>query len=297
MDRRVFFDAVRGSVFRGRMSQRQVDGLNSLLNVWDREGSRDDGQLAYCLATSYHETAHTMQAVRETLAKSDAQAIRRLDAAYKAGRLKVSRPYWRGGYFGRGHVQLTHEGNYRAMGELLGVDLAGNPGLALDPVISARVLFIGMLRGVFTKKRLDRYVNENRRDFRNARRVVNGMDRAGLIAGYAESFFDAIRAARKGEATARAPMPDPEPDAPIADVEPPVYEPPAIDDLTTGTPDGRSSTIWTGILQAALGSLAAIFGALGDLTPWLAALIVVVAAGTGVYIWRERRRHARENGV
>ena len=295
MDRRILFDAVRGSVFRGRLSQRQVDGINHLLDVWERECSGPDAQLAYCLATSLHETAHTMHPVRETLAKSDAQAIARLDAAYRAGRLKVSRPYWRNGFFGRGHVQLTHRRNYETMGKMLGIDLAGNPALALDPDVSARILFAGMLRGVFTGKRLDRYVNANRSDFRNARRVVNGMDRAGLIAGYAEAFLEALKMARAGCAARRPAMPDPEPATPLPDLPAADYTPP--EDATTGTRDRDSTTIRTGIMQTLIGSLAAILGALGSLTPWLAGLLVVLAVCAGLYIWKERRRHAREDGI
>lgn len=306
MDRRIFFDAVRGSVFRGSLAQRQVDGLNHLLDVWQMR-YRDTmipAQLAYCLATSYHETAHTMQPVRETLASSDAQAIRRLDAAWKAGRLKVSRPYWRTGYFGRGHVQLTHESNYRHMGHLLDVDLAGNPGLALDPEISADILFTGMMGGHFTGKGLARYVSRARTDFKGARRVVNGMDRAGLIAGYADAFLEALLSATRNEAQGgdeKPEMPPAPPAGPAIDIpapsEPPAYEPPAIEDVVTGKKDGKSTTIWTAILQSLVGSAAAILAALQGLAPWLAALIVVTAVGAGLYIWRERRRHARENGV
>ena len=300
MDRRTFFDCVRGSVFRGRLSQTQVDGLNHLLDVWQREASGPDAQLAYCLATSFHETAHTMRPVRETLAVSDAQAIRRLDAAWRAGRLKVSRPYWRDGFFGRGHVQLTHKANYQKMGAMLGIDLAGKPSLALDADISARILFAGMLDGAFTGKRLDRYVTATRHDFRGARRTVNGMDKAGLIAGYAEAFLEALKMARAGNAARRPPMPDPEPDTPLPDPSAPDlpangYEPPG--DVTTGTRDGDSTTIRTGILQTLIGSLAAILGALGSLTPWLAGLIVVLAVAAGLWIWKERRRHAREDGI
>jgi hypothetical protein len=43
-------------------------------------------------------------------------------------------------YAGRGFIQLTHLYNYVAAGKAIGVDLAGNPDLALDPVIAAQVL-------------------------------------------------------------------------------------------------------------------------------------------------------------
>lgn len=63
-----FFNAVRSPLFGGTLSQAQVDGLKVIVNAWDQLGDGDDRKLAYILATAKHETAHTMQPVRETLA-------------------------------------------------------------------------------------------------------------------------------------------------------------------------------------------------------------------------------------
>lgn len=153
-------------------------------------------QCAYVLATAYHETAHTMKPVRETLAKSDAQAKAVLSRAWKTGKLRqVKRDYWSDGWFGRGYVQLTHEKNYAKAGKALGVDLVGNPGLALEPTIAAKILVDGMTKGMFTGKKLSDYINENKVDYRGARRIVNGTDRAADIAKYAVTFEAALRVA------------------------------------------------------------------------------------------------------
>jgi hypothetical protein len=53
--------------------------------------------------------------------------------------------YWYGysggpEFHGRGFVQITHDYNYAAAGQALGVDLVGNPDLALDPKIAAEIL-------------------------------------------------------------------------------------------------------------------------------------------------------------
>ncbi|MGI9463526.1 MAG: hypothetical protein ACR2OM_06280, partial [Aestuariivirgaceae bacterium] len=153
LDRKVFFDAIR-PLFNGTMSQSQVNGMTTLLNVWQaRYAHFDIALLAYCMATSLLETARTMQPVRETLAKNDATAIRRLNAAYRKGAMPfVNEPYWRRdrngrAWFGRGHVQLTHERNYQRAAGKLGLPLNTDPALALDPEVSARILFSGCIDG------------------------------------------------------------------------------------------------------------------------------------------------------
>jgi Chitinase class I len=45
-------------------------------------------------------------------------------------------------YFGRGFIQLTWKNNYAAMGQKLGMDLVGNPDLALNPETAARIFAI-----------------------------------------------------------------------------------------------------------------------------------------------------------
>lgn len=192
------FEYLRRAPFGGRLSQTQVDGLNQLLGAWELDGDGDDRKLANVLAQTFHETGGRMVPVREAFADSDAQAIRRLDAAMAAGRLRqVRRPYWRAGWFGRGPVQVTHETNYRKVGDALGVDLIANPGLLLDPVIGARSAVVGMMRGLFVSgQKLDRYFNDTTDDPEGARRIVNGTDKASLIAGYHRAFLDSIKAAR-----------------------------------------------------------------------------------------------------
>ena len=222
IDRRAFFARVRQRPFRGRLTQRQVDGLSAILDGWDAH-TGDDGagdgagggaragagsgigtgrqELAYVLATAFHETAATMQPVRETLARSDAEAIRRLDRAFAEGRLKAVRtPYWRRDeegkcWLGRGLVQLTHRRNYEAMSQLTGVDLLADPGRALDMDVSVAILIGGMRRGSFTGHRLEDYFRPDRPegpDWVGARRIINGRDRAELVAGHAREFARAL---------------------------------------------------------------------------------------------------------
>lgn len=203
MDATTFFAYARRAPFGGRLTQGQIDGMNALFRCWDSHKipAPDKRHLAYILASVFHETGGRMVPVRETFASTDAGAIAALDKAYKAGRLgQVSKPYWRKGangkaYFGRGDIQLTHEENYKVLGERIDVDLVGNPSLALDLDISAEIAIVGMLEGLFTGKKLTDYFNLKKDDPVGARAVVNGRDKAKLIAGYYKSFLDALEAA------------------------------------------------------------------------------------------------------
>lgn len=191
-----FFSYIRRAPFGGRLTQSQIDGINVILEQWEYYKLTDRRWLANILAQIFHETGGKMQPIREANASSDAQAKSRLEAAWKSGKLgSVKTPYWRDGWFGRGFIQLTHKVNYEKLGDELDVDLVSNPALAMDPAISARIAIVGMTRGLFTGKKLTDYFNETVDDAEGARRIVNGTDKAKLIAGYHKNFLDAIEAA------------------------------------------------------------------------------------------------------
>jgi len=198
-NRSLFFKTVRSSLFDGRLTRGQVGGISEIL---DRVSGRTDGSdscwLAYMLATAHHETGRTMQPVRETFAESDDRAIAVLDSAYRRGRLpSVSVPYWRRdadgkSWLGRGLVQLTHRANYERMTALTGIDLVTDPDRAMETGVAADILVEGMIRGSFTGKRLADYFSVSRTDWTGARRIINGRDRAAIVAGYGRAYHAAI---------------------------------------------------------------------------------------------------------
>lgn len=158
-------------------------------------------QLAYQLATAYHETAATMKPVRETLASTDAKAKEILTKSWKAGKLPwVKADYWSSGFFGRGYVQLTHKENYQKAGAKLGIDLVGNPSKALESSVAAEIIALGMQEGWFSGKKLSDYITLQKSDYVGARKIVNGTDKAGLIAGYAKQYDTLLKAEGYGEA-------------------------------------------------------------------------------------------------
>lgn len=179
------FDILREQLFGGTLSTSQVQALNFLVSECERYGLTYP-ETAYTLATTYHETGivingklvRTMQPVKEF--GSDAY-------------LKGKKYY---PYIGYGYAQLTHEDNYRRVGKLIGVDLIAKPERALEPAIAAKIMCQGMLNGWFTgvgfrrKRPVGRY---DRKAYVRARAIINGTDKAGLIADYAMVFEKALR--------------------------------------------------------------------------------------------------------
>ena len=121
-------------------------------------------------------------------------------------------------YYGRGYVQLTWDWNYKAMGEKLGNRLLYEPQLALDPVVAYNIMSLGMRNGSFTGKGLSKYINDEQCDYVNARRIINGTDRAQTIAGYAIKLEAILRASvvASTDSVPNLPQPEPQPDAPAA---------------------------------------------------------------------------------
>jgi putative chitinase len=177
INRKTFYDAIR-PMYGKTMRQSQVEGIEIILNKWEAENWKDLRWLAYILATVHHETAKTMQPVRE----------------YGRGKgREYGEPHIKTGhiYYGRGYVQITWDYNYLRLGKLIGVDLYNNPELACEKEIAVKILFVGMIQGMFTGKTLGQYFNDET-DWVEARRIVNGTDKAKLIAGYAQGFYAAL---------------------------------------------------------------------------------------------------------
>jgi hypothetical protein len=169
-----FFASYRDNF--GTLTQEQVDGLNALLGAAASDETITDLRwLAYMLATTYHETARTIQPVEE-IGKGRGRPYGTEDPL--TGQV----------YYGRGYVQLTWKRNYQKFGDLLGVDLASDPALALAPGTAYRIMSVGMIKGLFTGKKLPDYINDKKCDYVNARRIINALDKADLIAGYAQKF-------------------------------------------------------------------------------------------------------------
>jgi putative chitinase len=192
MNRKQFYDSIRQSLFGGKLSEKQVEGMEAILNEWDKRKFTDLRWLAYIMATVYHETAHTMQAIEEFGKGNGRKYGRKL----KMSGVAYEKPDKI--YYGRGWVQLTWYENYEKMGKLLKLDLLNNPELALKTDVSAAITFEGMTKGIsgagdFTGKSLEMYFNDTKDDPIGARKIINGVDKANTIALHHQKFLNALK--------------------------------------------------------------------------------------------------------
>lgn len=180
INRPFFFSQVRTSLFGGTLKQSQVDGLTAILDYWEAGNAhKDDRWLAYALGTAYHETDKSFGPIREYgLGKGKPYG-------------KPAGPYGQI-YYGRGLVQLTWLKNYQKMKDKLGVDLVQTPDLAMDLKNAVPIMFTGMEEGTFTGVGFARYFNPTKEDWVNARRIINGLDCANMIADHARAFYAAL---------------------------------------------------------------------------------------------------------
>lgn len=175
-----FFYTVRTQLFHGKLTQSQVDGMTALHAASLLCTGLIPDQLAYFMATAYHETNQTMQPIREI------GQGRGHPYGLPAGPYQLC-------YYGRDFVQTTWYANYLKLEQMTGLPLTKNPDLLLDPKNSALADIKAMMAGMYTTRKLSTYVNATMVDFVNARRVINGTDCANAIAVYANIFSGALK--------------------------------------------------------------------------------------------------------
>jgi len=157
----------------------KIEHENKIIAECIKQGVTDKKQIAYVLASAYHESDRYQT---QTEYASGAQYEGRSD-------LGNTQPGDGVKYKGRGYVQLTGRRNYKLYSDKTGKDLVGNPDLvAQDQDLSRFILVDGMKNGNFTGAKLGDYVGGTRSDYVGARAIVNGSDQDSLIAGYAREY-------------------------------------------------------------------------------------------------------------
>jgi putative chitinase len=174
IDRHKLFDTTRANLF-GVITQSQVDGINDIVTEWEAVNNQDYRQLAYVLGTVYHESAATMQPVKE----HGGEAYLKAKAYYP--------------YYGRDLVQTTWLRNYEKVKEFSGIDVVTYPDLIGKMPLAAKVAVYFMNKGYFTGKKLSHFFNDTTEDWYHARRIINGLDKADLVASYGKKFYDGLQ--------------------------------------------------------------------------------------------------------
>lgn len=194
MNRQEFFVEVRKGILGPTLDDGEVQGCEAIL---DAMAGLPLSWCAYALATAYHETAHTMQPIREFGGPKYLTRMYDITGARPslARQMGNTAPGDGVRYCGRGYVQLTWKVNYAKAGTALGVDLVANPDKAMRGDVAAQVMRAGMVEGWFTGKAFKHYLPGARGtlvQYQAARRIINGTDKAALIAGYAMQFEAAL---------------------------------------------------------------------------------------------------------
>ena len=202
MNRKVFFDACRSGVMGPTLDGGEVSGSEAILDAME---GLPISWVAYALATTWHETAHTMQPIKEYGGNAYFHRMYDIEGnrPHIAKQLGNLIPGDGVKFAGRGYVQLTGRTNYARAGKKIGEPLECEPDLAMRPDIAAKVLREGMVEGWFTGRKFSSYLPSEGTaaldSFKAARRIINGTDKAAMIARYAAQFQKALVAAGWGK--------------------------------------------------------------------------------------------------
>ena len=194
INRKFFFSQSRISLFDGIVPVSAAEGIEVILSQWETNyDTHDDRWLAYILGTVHYESDRSFKPMSEGGARLR-HLVRNEDAEGRANGEVAGRPDDEEleRYFGRGFVLLTWKANYAWVGDRIGVDLVNEPHRAADLDVASQVIIAGMRHGWFNGRMLADYFNSQVEDSVGAREVLNGRNKANLVAGYAMQYYAAI---------------------------------------------------------------------------------------------------------
>ena len=180
------------------LSQEQADNINIIYNTCIELGIKRKRHTSYIFATIFHEGSRKERVNGKTIYRRivSVEEVGKGKGKPYGSKIKYSKKTYINPdkiYFGRGFVQITWYEVYERFGKLLKIDLLNNPELCLNAEIGARIAVLGMRDGLFTGVNLERYFNDSRTDAINARKIINGTDKAGLIENYYKVILNQIK--------------------------------------------------------------------------------------------------------
>lgn len=193
INRKFFFDQARNTLFGGSLNAKQVKGLTAILDEWDANYSQnDDRWLAYMLGTTHHETGRTIQPIEEWGKGKNLPYGTRLKMAKDKSGKRIRYSDTNEIFYGRGFVQLTWYENYAKAGQKLNQDFLNNAAGVMEISNATKILFLGMIEGWFTGAKLSTFFNPTTEDWKNARKIINGLDKWDLIKDHSLKYYAAI---------------------------------------------------------------------------------------------------------
>lgn len=199
-----FFRYYRHEFNPRRISQKQVDGLREIVAFLAKHLVGTASSIpwaAYMLATVKHETANTFQPIveRGRRAYFDRYEITSKNPRHRRIARSLGNTEPGDGWLtrGRGYIMITGRDNYVQFSPIVGIDLIKQPDAARIPSVALKIMHHGMVQGLFTGKRLGHFITPQKINYPQARRIVNRMDKAMVIAAYAEKFEIVLYASRQ----------------------------------------------------------------------------------------------------
>lgn len=181
----IFVNFLEGKKLMKQLDGEQRENIYMILKKCIELNVTDLRMISYILATVHWETNRRYKAIDE-IGKGNGRP-------YGIPHKKTGKTY-----YGRGFVQLTWFTNYERFTIILSrlgfdVDLINYPEKANIPEIAALILIIGMRDGKFTGTDLDDHFTPLKSDWYNARRIINGIDKAVVIKSIAEEIYYIIK--------------------------------------------------------------------------------------------------------
>ena len=279
INREQFFEGYRAAF--GSLNQSQVDGLDFLLGKLEHD-TFSLKQTAYILATIHHETGvrrngelQTFQPIKELRERSDSPRRANQDR------------YWLTGFYGRGLVQITWEKNYRKFG------IANDPDKALEPETAYEIASRGMREGLFTGKKLSDFIN-GKADYRNARKVINGLDRADEIAAKARKWEAILTESQEPDKPEDVDKGVTTGDSGETEGTPPPA--PAVE-IKASSPSFMSKIAALSIPTGAGAVLSGIWGFVQNMPPWgwaVLGAVFITAMAIGAWLYNESMKRAAQ---